>query len=92
MEDVGILYGHLVFSMTVWYGLLPFGVFMVIWCIFPVWVFQQEKFGNPDDDFGLIISRVQIFYQFVAAVVRKRDSFFTLFVLLEKEKKVDWIG
>jgi hypothetical protein len=51
MEDVGVFYGHVVYFMCIWYILVSFGIFMVIWYIFPVLVcLDQEKSGNPGPD------------------------------------------
>jgi hypothetical protein len=50
MEDVGILYGHLVYFVTIWYILWPFGIFcgqfeyfMAIRIIFSVLVYCTKK-------------------------------------------------
>jgi hypothetical protein len=47
LEDIGILYGHMVYFAAIWYILWPFGTFcghlvffIVVWCIF-------YRFGNP---------------------------------------------
>jgi hypothetical protein len=42
MEEFGICYGHLVYFTAI---LWPFGIFMVIWYIFTVWVYCTKK--NP---------------------------------------------
>jgi hypothetical protein len=42
MEDVGILYGHLVYSLAIWISLWYFGIY------FPRFgMLHQEKCGNP---------------------------------------------
>jgi hypothetical protein len=43
MEDVGIFYTHLVHFTVFWYILWTFGIFVVIWYIFPVLVFCIKK-------------------------------------------------
>jgi hypothetical protein len=49
MEKVGILYGHLEYSTSIWYILLPFGNLAAIWYIFPCFgILCQEKSGNLD--------------------------------------------
>jgi hypothetical protein len=45
MEDVGILYGHLVYFTPVWYILRPFGIFYGYLTRFGM--LYQEKSGNP---------------------------------------------
>jgi hypothetical protein len=47
MEDVGILYGHLVYLIAIWHILRFFGIFKVIWYILPVLVSCRKKTGNP---------------------------------------------
>jgi hypothetical protein len=45
MEDVGILYGHLVYSLAIWISLWYFGIY------FPRFgMLHQEKSGNPVSD------------------------------------------
>jgi hypothetical protein len=43
MEDVGILYGHLVYFIAIWHILRFFGIFKVIWYILPVLVSCRKK-------------------------------------------------
>jgi hypothetical protein len=47
MEDVITCYGHLVYFTAIWYTVWPFGIFMVIWYIFPVWVCCTKKIWQP---------------------------------------------
>jgi hypothetical protein len=47
MEDVGLLYGHLVYFTSIWYSLWTFGIFMVIWYIFPRFgIFYHEPWQH----------------------------------------------
>jgi hypothetical protein len=50
MLAVGILYVHLVYLMSIWFILLPFGILLVIWYIFAYLfgMLYEEKSGNPD--------------------------------------------
>jgi hypothetical protein len=48
MEEVGIFYGHLVYSTAIWYILWPFGIFYGYFvCFSRFGMLYQEKFGNP---------------------------------------------
>jgi hypothetical protein len=48
MENVGIFYGHLEYSIAIWYILRPFGHLVALWYIFPLFgILCQEKSGNP---------------------------------------------
>jgi hypothetical protein len=48
LENVNIFYGHLEYFAEIWEVLWPFGKFVLIWYIFPVFgIVYQEKSGNP---------------------------------------------
>jgi hypothetical protein len=48
MEDVGMLYGRLVYFTAIWYICGHLVYFMVIWYSFPSFgMLYQEKSGNP---------------------------------------------
>jgi hypothetical protein len=48
MEDVGILYGHLVYFMTFWYIPWPFGTFYGYLVYFsPFWYVVPRKHWQP---------------------------------------------
>jgi hypothetical protein len=48
MENLGVFYDHLVYFTAIGNILLPFGIFVVIWYIFPRFgILDQEKSGNP---------------------------------------------
>jgi hypothetical protein len=48
MENIGMLYDHLVYFTAIRNILRPFGIFVVIWYIFPRFgILDQEKSGNP---------------------------------------------
>jgi hypothetical protein len=48
IENVGIIYGHLVYFTAIWYILWPFGNLLVIFSRFGI--LCQEKSGNPVSD------------------------------------------
>jgi hypothetical protein len=45
MEDVGTLYGHLVYFTSIWYILRSFGIFFPV-----IGMLYQDKSGNPACD------------------------------------------
>jgi hypothetical protein len=48
MEDVGILYVHLVYFMAIWYSLWPLGVFYVyLVYFFTFWYVVPRKIWQP---------------------------------------------
>jgi hypothetical protein len=53
--NVGIFYGHLVYSTAIWYTLWTYGIFVVIWYIFPRFgMLYREKSGNPVHQTNLV--------------------------------------
>jgi hypothetical protein len=48
IENLGIFYEHLVYFTVIGSILWPFGIFVVIWYIFPRFgMLYQEKSANP---------------------------------------------
>jgi hypothetical protein len=49
MEDVGILYTHLVYFMATWYILWPFGICILLsfGILFTFWYVVQRKILQP---------------------------------------------
>jgi hypothetical protein len=49
IEDIGILYGHLVYFTTIWYIFGHLVYFMIIWHVYfsRFGMLYQEKSGNP---------------------------------------------
>jgi hypothetical protein len=43
MNDVGMFHGRFVYFTAIWYSLWPFGIFVVIWHVFPVLVYRTNK-------------------------------------------------
>jgi hypothetical protein len=53
-EDVGIFYSHLVYFTALWYFMWPFGIFMVIWYIFPhFWYVVPGKIWQNSNRFNV---------------------------------------
>jgi hypothetical protein len=40
VEDVGTVYGNLVYFTVIWYVLLPFGIFFSLWYVEPRKIWQ----------------------------------------------------
>jgi hypothetical protein len=42
-----MFYGHLATFTAIWYILWPFGIFLVIWSVFPIWYIVERKIWQP---------------------------------------------